>query len=213
MIHIVGAHVALVGIGDVQNTPVGRKRNAVRPAGWLGDYRHLTLRSDVIHAVEIQLARIGLVAESRIGEVDVAVFAHYDVVGRVQTLAFPLIGQHFDLALLVGAGHAPGEALAGVEPALRIESVAVGAVGWIAEYGVALAGDELQNLVAWDIAEQQIAFARPGRSFREAKSVRNLFNLNVGEYPGRQRGSVNSARIQRRHRLPLPTTPIGWRPT
>ena len=115
-----------VGVGDVQHAAVRRKRNSVRPARGLRDQLHGAFRRNVIHAVEIQLAAIGLIAERRIGEVDVPVAAHHDVVRRVQPLAFPLVGQHLDFALLVGARHAARAGLAGVKPALASKALPFG---------------------------------------------------------------------------------------
>ena len=89
-----------------------------------GDDFERPLRWDVVHAVKIQLAMVGLAAESGVGEIDVIVAAHHDVVRRVQALAFPAVGQHLDGALLVRAGHATGPGFAGVQAALAIERVA-----------------------------------------------------------------------------------------
>ena len=115
----------------------------------LGDQTHLALGGDVIDAVEIQLARVGLIAESRIGEINLAVLAHHDVVGSVEALALPLLRQHLDLALLVDANHAACLALATVEPALRVEGVTVGVARIFAkDAGLLLAGRELRILFA-----------------------------------------------------------------
>ena len=56
-----------------------------RPVG-LRHQRHRAFGRDVIHAVEIQFAVSALLAESRIGEVDVPVARHHDLVRRIQRL-------------------------------------------------------------------------------------------------------------------------------
>ena len=73
-------------------------------------------------AVEVELARVHGAAERGVGEVDLAIMAHHDVIGRVEPLALPTRGEHFDLAFLIGPGDAARMPFAGVEPALRIEA-------------------------------------------------------------------------------------------
>src|SRR5439155_12990505 len=73
-------------------------------------------------------------AEQRIGEPDRIVGLDHDVVRRVQPLALELVGQHRDLAVLLGAGDAAGDrVLAGDEAALAVARVAVGVIGVGAE--------------------------------------------------------------------------------
>ena len=133
VIEIVSANVALVGIGDVEDAAVGRQCDAVRPALRLGDQLQFTVRRKMVDAVEIQVLRVLLISERRIGEIDLAVLADRDVVGRVQPLAFVALGDHFDPALFVGARHAAGVGFAGVQPALRIERVPHRAVRFFTE--------------------------------------------------------------------------------
>jgi hypothetical protein len=59
-------------------------------------------------------------AEQRVGEPDAVVGLDDDVVRRVQALALEAVGQHGDLAVLLGARDAPGDrVLAGDEPPCR----------------------------------------------------------------------------------------------
>ena len=132
-------------------------------AGGLRHQRHRAFRRDVIDAVEIQFAVVALLAEGRIGEVDVPVLRDHDIARRVQPLAFPRLGQHLDLAVLIGAGHAPGAGFAGVEPALRVEGIARGAVGIGAKDRDLGAGHPFQQPVARRVAEDQVAVLGPGR--------------------------------------------------
>jgi len=111
----------------------------------------------VIDAVEIQLAVVRLLSECGVGEIDVLRFAHYDIAGRIEPHAFPLVRQHFDLAPLIGAGHAAQARLAGIETAVGVESVAAGAMGVLAEDLGGMAGNPFQEAVAGGVAENQEA--------------------------------------------------------
>ena len=62
-----------------------------------------------------------------------AVALAHDVVGRVQLLAVVAVGQHGDVAVVLGARDAPRQVLAGDQPALPIARVAVGEVRRAAE--------------------------------------------------------------------------------
>src|ERR1051325_8427519 len=99
---------------------------------------------------------VGLVAECRIGEVHVSGFANDDIVRRVESLAFPLIGQYLDSAFLVGTGDAAGAGFAGVQTAFTIEGVAAGAIGFLAQNFDLLARNPFQKLITLGIAEDQI---------------------------------------------------------
>ena len=118
-------------------------------------------------------------AEQRIGEPDRVVGLDHDVVRRVQPLALELVGQHRDLAVLLGAGDAAGDRmLAGDEPALTVARVAVGVVGVGAEHA-GLAGFlvELHDAVVGDVGKQQIAaFGEIRRPFGPAHAGRNLLD-------------------------------------
>ncbi len=140
------------------------------PRGRAGGFRHQRHRAfgrDVIHAMEIEFAVVALLAERRVGEVDVAVARHHDLRRRIELLAFPVVGQHFDLAVLFGAGHAPRARFARVQPALGVEGIARGAVRIGAVDLDLVARNPFQKPVARRIAEDQVAaFLRPGRTLR-----------------------------------------------
>ena len=152
----------------------------------------------MIDAVEIQLAVVRLFSECGIGEIDVPRFAHYDIAGRIEPLAFPLVGQHFDLALLIGAGHAAQARLAGVETAVGVEGVAAGAMGVRAEDFGGMAGRPFQEAVAGGVAEDQVAIFGPGGAFREAVAIGQLAERDIGEI---LRGSEESRKGRRRNRF------------
>ena len=133
----------------------------------------------MIHTEKIQLARIRLIAERRIGEIDVAVFAHHDIVGRIEALAVPLLGQHLHFALLVHAYHTARPALAGIKAPLRIETIAVGAVRIFAKHGGLLARYVFHDLVVGHIAEQKKTLARPRRAFSEPETGGHAVDQHV----------------------------------
>jgi len=112
----------------------------------------------------------------RIGEIDVARFAHYDIAGRVEPLAFPLVRQHFDLALLVGAGHATQARLAGVETAVGVEGVAAGAMSVRAEDFGGMAGSPFQKAVAGVSLKSVAIFGPSGPSVKRKPSA-SLVNV------------------------------------
>ena len=135
----------------------------------------------MIHAVEIQFAGVLLRSERRIGEIDVAVAAHHDVVRRVEALAFEARGQHFDFAVLQRAGHAPLAEFAGVEAALGIERPAIRSARFGACFLVARARHPLMQPVHGDVAIEQKSFVGPHGSFGEMQAFRDALNLNVIE--------------------------------
>ena len=89
-VHIVSADVALVGIGDVENTSVGRKRDAVGPGRELARPASVRLWAGCDRRRKNPARDGPALAESRIGEIDVAALADHDIVGSIQPLAFPL---------------------------------------------------------------------------------------------------------------------------
>ena len=101
--------------------------------------------------VALAAGRIGgafveLGAVGRVGEPDAAVRMRDRVVGRVEPLAVPGVGEHRDRAVELVADDAPGEVLAGDLPALEVEGVAVAVVRRHAEDGdVAVVLDPAQS--------------------------------------------------------------------
>ena len=130
------------GVGDVEEFLVGREGEAVRPHHVADDaVDRAALRVDAVDVAAVDLLRravalvVGVDAVGRIGEPDRIVGLHHRVVRRVEALALPLVGEHGDRAVMLGARDAPGQVLAGDEPALVVDRVAVGIVGALAEDG------------------------------------------------------------------------------
>ena len=96
-------------------------------------------------------------------------------------LALPALGQDFDFPLLVGARDTARMTLAGIQPALRVECVASGAIGIIAEDTGLLARRELEEFVAGNVAKNQVAFPGPSRAFGEDIPSGYLFEPQVTE--------------------------------
>ena len=94
-----------------------------------------------------------------------------DVVGRVQPLAFELVGDHGHRTIQFPAHHATEIVLAGKLAALEIETVAVAVVRWLAERRSAGRPDIAILGVALHVAEQKIKpLARPGGAFGPEKT-------------------------------------------
>ncbi len=135
----------------------------------------------MIDAEKVELARVLLVAEGGIGEVDLAVFSHHDIVGGVEALALIFFGDNFDFALLVGARDAAQVALAGVQATLRIERISVCAVGIRPQDANGHARFEPEDFIVGNIAKNQVAVARPGRTLGEDVAGGDFVHLDLGE--------------------------------
>ena len=97
-------------------------------------------------------------AVGRIGEPDAAVGMDHDVVGRVQALAFELVGDDGDGAVVFVADDAAAAVLAGKLAAFEIERVAVAVAGGIAEGGdAAILFDPAHLDVVGDVAPDEVA--------------------------------------------------------
>ena len=68
---------------------------------------------------------VGLDAVGGIGEPDRAVGLHHHVVRRIEALALPAVGDGDDRAVMLGAADAAAGMLAGDQPALAVDRVAV----------------------------------------------------------------------------------------
>src|SRR5436190_784809 len=90
-----------------------------------------------------------------------------DVVGRVEPLAVPLVGQHGGLAVVLVADHAAVAVLAGQLAALVVEGVAVAVAGRLADDADVAVFVEPAELavVGYVTPDQVIAAAIPGRPF------------------------------------------------
>jgi hypothetical protein len=129
--HVVNANIARrggivrgTGIDDVELLVVGRKAQAVGFVHFVEHHLHLAgLAVDAVYSLfQLHLrARTfvrGQDAIARIGEPDRAIRMDHDIVGRVERLAVPLVGQHGDRAIGLVAHHAPVQMLAGKLAAL-----------------------------------------------------------------------------------------------
>src|SRR5262249_27473768 len=98
------------------------------------------LRIDPEHVLLLLLERlhqafvVALDAVARIGEPDRAVRCDREVVWRVELLAVVFVGDDGDRAVELGAGDAAAAVLAGDEPPLAIDGVAVRVHRRLAEY-------------------------------------------------------------------------------
>ncbi len=122
-----------------------------------------------------------LVAERRVGEVSVAVAAHDDVVRSIETLALETCREYFCFPRFRYASHAPFAEFTGVEPALRIVSVADGTAGNVAQFGVFRAGNPLVEFIGDGVAEEKESFGGPCGAFQESQSGYDFFDADVGE--------------------------------
>ena len=179
-IEIVGAHVPLVGVRDVQRAAVSRDRDAVRPRLQPRDRLDRPRGRDVVHAVEVEIALIER-REQRVREIHVPVAAHDDVVGRVEAFALEPLRQHFDSAVPVGPRHTPRLVFTRVEPALGVERVAVRAVGVFTKHRGRATRHVPVETVPAVVAEEKIALSRPDGPLASGKPGRDLLDLQGRE--------------------------------
>ena len=132
------------------------------------------LRVDPIDVAAVDLGRrrlalvVAVDAVGWVGEPDGIVRFHDGVVRRVETLALPLVCEDFYRAVELGARHAARQMLAGDEPALVVDRVAVRIVGAVSENGhVARFLDEAHHAVVGNVRPDEITAGRePRRAFR-----------------------------------------------
>ena len=132
----------------------------------------------MVHTVEIQVSPIERRKE-RICEIDVPIAPDHDVVRRIETLSFKLVGENFDPALAIGPGHAPGFVFARVQAPLPVHRISVCAVGILAIHFRFLSGNILVEPVSAVIAEDQKTLARPDRSLATGKTAGHLLHLQL----------------------------------
>ncbi len=138
--HVEHADDVVLGVGDEQPPLVGGEDEPVRRAEAVRRQVHLARRG--IHAVDVvgpDLAHGAVAfvvagdAEVRVREPERPVGPHRRVVGTVQPLVLPAVGQHRDRAVVLGPRHPPVALLAGDQPTLPVQGVAVGVPGGPAE--------------------------------------------------------------------------------
>jgi hypothetical protein len=120
------------GVGDVEQFLVGREGQPIRANHVVDDSRDIAgFRIDAVSMTTVDLGgcAIALVvavdAVGRIGEPDRIVRLDDGVVGRVEALALPLVGEDRDRSVDLGSRDAAHQVLAGDEPSLVVDSVAV----------------------------------------------------------------------------------------
>src|SRR5215207_10627607 len=122
---------------------------------------------------------VGIDAVGRVGEPDRALRLHDDVVWAVEALALEAVGDDGDAPVMLRARDAPVAVLAGDEPALPVDDVAVGITCGITEHA-GLPGGLVpsQHAVVRDIAPDEIAMRREvSRSLGPAAALVELFDL------------------------------------
>src|SRR5579883_1902268 len=135
----------------------------------------------MVYAEKIEIARVFLVSERRVGEENLPVFPDHDVIGRVELFALVPFGENLHLAPLIQPRHPPRMRFAAIEPALRIEGIAHRAIGILTQNRRLLAKLELQQLVFRHVAKDQKSFARPGRPFGENETRGDPFHRELIE--------------------------------
>ena len=92
--------------------------------------------------------------------------------GELKPLALPAVGDHGDAAVDLGARHPAGQMLAGDEPALIVDGVAVRVVGALAEHRDFVRWlDVAHHAVVGDVGPDEIApGGEPGRALAPARA-------------------------------------------
>src|SRR5580700_10578489 len=108
---------------------------------------------------------------------------HHDIVRRVQPLAFELVGDDGDGAIVFVAHHAASAVFAGKLAAFVIERVAVAVAGGITEGGDAAVFFKPSHLdVVGDVAPDEISpDAVPRRTLGPKRSRMELFDGGVAD--------------------------------
>ncbi len=171
--------VRRAGVGDIEIFLVGRKGDAVR-SNHIGDDRGdlAGLGVDPIDLAAVDLLRgaisfvVGVDAVGGVGEPDGVVGLHHDVIGRIQPSAVPLFRDDGNRAVDFGSGDAAREMLAGDQPALIVDGVAVRIIGGLAEdRDVARRLDEPHHAIVRNVRPDEIAArGEPGRAFGPTRS-------------------------------------------
>ena len=131
--------VAGTGVSDVEHRLVGRKRQSIGLFKVIRyTFNHAAVR---VYAVDVAGTNVAGAAAAfvlaqdaivRVTEPDRAVRMHHHIIGRVQALALPAIGQHGARAIVFGTHHAAAQVLATDQSALPVHCIAVGIVGGLA---------------------------------------------------------------------------------
>ena len=186
------------GIAQIQLLVVGRKAQPVRLVRFVGNHLHLAgLRIDAINRFLYFEPRLVTLVDARdpvprIAEPDSSVRMNHNVVGSVERLALPIIGQHRDSARVLESDDAARVVFASELPAFIIERVAVRIVRRRAESAdVPVFLHPAQLAIVRDIAEDQVSSAAvPGRTLRPTQPRVEPFDGRVVRF------ELGKARIQ-----------------
>ena len=132
----------------------------------VGDHGgHRAVGRDAVDAVEVDLPLLRRQPQARVGEVDAAVGAAHHVVGPVQPLPLPAIGDDGDGAVVLPAGHLPVVPVAHDDPALQVKGQPVGAAAVLSHHLRLAARHQAIDDVDAVVHEQQIAVGVPQGAF------------------------------------------------
>ncbi len=172
-------HRVAVGIGNEQNLAVGRDRDAVGPRLPLRENVEIAFGRDMPDAVEVEFAVVVRAAKRGIGEVHMPVFAHHNVIRRVEFLALEALGHGLDLSLQVEPRDAPVFRFAHVQTPLRIvrkpgyPSIVVSQNRWTR------VGADLENRSLPHIRDREKTHVRPGKPVDKSQMFSDLLRLVV----------------------------------
>jgi len=164
---LLDATVIPPGDSHVKDAFVGRKSQSVGEVQFAGHGGHGTIGTDAVNPAGVNLTVRRSDPVARVGEVDAAVGAGYQVVGAVQPLAIAGFGQGCHRAVRFLAGDSPSVTLAHNQPALQVEGQPIGPVRVLPECLEFAAGGDAEHQASADIHEQPMAVGMPNRSFRE----------------------------------------------
>jgi hypothetical protein len=131
-------------------------------------------------AVEIKLAPIVRAPESRIGEINMTVSAHHNIVRRVEFHALPVLRQHLRIALQIQPGHASCFRFANIQAPLRIVRKAGRPAIVVFQNFRMRIGIDSENPALPDIRCGQKSGSRPRKPIDELQVRCNLLSFVVG---------------------------------
>ena len=188
-------------VDDVELPVVGREAESVRLLQLVGDEVHPpSLGIDPVdRLLHLQVSLVPLVvhhaAVAGVGEPDPPVGMDHDVVGGIERLAVPALGEHGHRPRVLVADHAPVGVLARDLPPLEVERVAVDVAGRVAEDAhVAVLVETPEQDVVGDVAPYQVTPAgAPGRTLRPGHAGVQALDGGVAELV------LLEARVERDH--------------
>ncbi len=199
------------GVGDIEQALVEAESEAVG-AHHVGDHGAdgAAAAVDAIDIAGADLAGrlvaliVGIDAVARIGEPDRAVGFDHRVIGRIEPLALKTVGQRDDCAVMFGAADPAVAVLAGDEPALPVDGVAVGIAGGIAEHRDRAVGLVVaHHAVVWDVGPDEIApAAEIGGALRPFEAARQFFDMAVAVEQRAEAGVDNLVIVVHCHWVP-----------